>query len=479
MGIARTRERGLYNFYWSGAFKDISDYCKSCEKCQRTTHKDPKAPIQRIPAISTPFEKVSIDLVGPIHPPTERGHRFFLTLVDSATRWPEAVPLKRITTESVAEALFDMFSRLGIPRQILSDQGSQFMSQVMQELFRLLSIKQSKTSPYHAQANGMVERLNGTLKQLLKRVASDQPRQWDRFLPAVLFSYREVTQESTGFSPFELLYGRRPRGPSDILHDIITQNEKQPEDISTFEYITNLKERLSSACELARQASENASSQSRLSKNKGVTLKQFNVGDMVLLLLPSDNNKLLMTWKGPYEITKKTSKVDYVINIAGKEKLFHCNMLKKYFIRPNHLSSANHTLAGNPIAFASVAVVSENDNHPHTGSEQNTSHISTIEILTPPLTSNETIEDVRISQSLPMHHRCDAYDTLRSFHDVLSDLPGKTHRIEHDIVLTSNDPIRLKPYPIPFRSKEIVESEIKSMLDMGIIEPSTSPYSAT
>lgn len=85
-----------------------------------------------------------------------------------------------------------------------------------------MSIKYVHSSPYHAQCNGLCERFNGTLKQMLKRVAIERPKDWDRYLPAVLFGYREVPQESTGYSPFELLLGRKPRGPMMILHDIMT-----------------------------------------------------------------------------------------------------------------------------------------------------------------------------------------------------------------------------------------------------------------
>ena len=102
-----------------------------------------------MPKIGTPFKRVAIDLVGEIHPPSEKGHRYILTLVDYATRYPEAVPVKDITTQTVAEALVDMFSRLGIPEEILHDQGTQFLSECMSEVARLLSIRQLNTTPYH------------------------------------------------------------------------------------------------------------------------------------------------------------------------------------------------------------------------------------------------------------------------------------------------------------------------------------------
>ena len=94
------------------------------------------------------------------------------------------------------------------------------MSDVMKEVSRLLSIQNQVTTPYHPQANGLVERFNGTLKAMLKKLCVERPRDWDRYLESVLFAYREVKQESTGFSPFELLYGRTVRGPMTILQEL-------------------------------------------------------------------------------------------------------------------------------------------------------------------------------------------------------------------------------------------------------------------
>ena len=106
-----------------------------------------------------------------------------------------------------------MYSRLGIPEEVLSDQGTQFVSSCMQEVSRLLFISRLTTTPYHLIRNGLVEWFNGPLKKMLRRLCSEQPRQWHRFINPLLFAYTEAPQEATGFSPFELLYGRTVRGP--------------------------------------------------------------------------------------------------------------------------------------------------------------------------------------------------------------------------------------------------------------------------
>ena len=151
--------------------------------------------------------------MGPIAPASDKGHRIILTLMDYATRYPEAVPLNNIDTETVAEALLDMYSRVVVPEEVLSDLGTQFTSDCMKEVSGLLSIRRLTTFPYHPACNGLVEKFNGTLKRMLRRLCHEQLRQWHRFINPLLFAYREARQEATGFSPFELQYGRMVRAP--------------------------------------------------------------------------------------------------------------------------------------------------------------------------------------------------------------------------------------------------------------------------
>ena len=147
-----------------------------------------------------------------------------------------------------------MFTRVGVPREILSDQGSQFISEVTKEMCRLLSLKQLVTTPYHRMCNGLVEEYNGTLKTMIRRMASERPKDWDRYIRPLLFAYREVKQESMGFSPFEFLYGRTMR----ILRELLTNETVDPEVKSTYECVLDLKGRLNEACELAQMELQKA-----------------------------------------------------------------------------------------------------------------------------------------------------------------------------------------------------------------------------
>ena len=224
-GVRKTKVKVLEDFFWPGVQGDVTPYCRSCDVCQKTLPKGkvPKIPIGELPLIDTPFSRIAIDLIGPIHPPSESGNRFVLTMVDYATRYPEAKALKHIDSISVAESLVQMFCRVGVPREILSDMGKQFTSDIMSEVSRLLSVKQLTSTPYNPACNGLVERFNGTLKTMLKKLCVEKPKQWDRYIDPLLFAYREAPQDSLGFSPFELLYGRTVRGPLSILKELWTE----------------------------------------------------------------------------------------------------------------------------------------------------------------------------------------------------------------------------------------------------------------
>ena len=138
LGIRKTMDRVLTEFIWPGVCGDASRFCKSCDICQRTIQKGwvTKVPLGKLPLIDTPFKRVAVDIVGPIEPRSEIKTRYILTMIDYATRYPEAVALLGIETEHVAEALVEMFSRVGIPDEMYTDCGSQFTAEVMKEVSR-------------------------------------------------------------------------------------------------------------------------------------------------------------------------------------------------------------------------------------------------------------------------------------------------------------------------------------------------------
>ncbi|XP_042886053.1 uncharacterized protein LOC122262167 [Penaeus japonicus] len=278
----KTSEKIFHKFFWPGAGADIKRYCRSCTVCQKFSPKGRvrKVPLVSMPIISEPFSRVAIDLVGPLTP-SSRGHKYILTLIDCATRFPEAVPLRNIDSITVAESLINIFSRVGIPKEVLSDRGTQFKSDLMKEVNRLLSIKAIFTSPYHAACNGTVERFHAVLKSMLKKLCVDQPHEWDRLIPSVLFAYREIPNDTLKFSPFELVYGRKVRGPLSILYELWTHEDLDNETKNTYQYVLDLRERLE---ESAKLAASHADVNSKLYKSyfdRSTKSRSFNEGDEV------------------------------------------------------------------------------------------------------------------------------------------------------------------------------------------------------
>ena len=479
-GIRRTTDKILSEFYWPTLRKDVRDYCKSCDICQKTEPKGrvSKLPLGKMPLIDTPFSRVAINLIGPIHPPTDDGHRFILTVVDYATRYPEAVPLKRIDTERVAEALIEIYSRVGVPREILSDQGKQFTSDLMKEVSRILSIRQLTTTPYHPACNGLVERFNGTLKSMLRKLCEEQPKQWNRYIPALLFAYRDTIQDSTGYSPFQLLYGRQVRGPLTILKELWTKEIQDEEVKTTYQYVVDLRERLEDTCQLAQEAVQRNSKKYKLYADSKAKDRQFQKDDEVLLLLPSDNNKLLMQWRGPFTVLEKVNPYDYKIKIQGKIKTFHGNMLKKYYRRNNeNEGKIVETEEHNVETIACVSVIDETDDEV----ESETTQLDTnrnVCVRFPSYIAKESVNDVQISENLNLESKQQVKQLVGEFPDVFTDVPGTTDLVEHEIIVTSAQPVRSKQYPVPYSLKQDIKSELDNMLKLDIIEPTNSPYAS-
>jgi hypothetical protein len=486
LGIKKTTDKILSQFWWPGIMADVKRYCRSCDICQKTFPKGKvqKVPIGDMPLIENPFDRVAVDLIGPINPPSESGNRFILTIVDYATRYPEAVALKKIDSETVAEAMVDIFSRVGVPNEILSDMGKQFTSDLMKQVGTLLSIKQLTTTPYNPACNGLVERFNGTLKSMIKKVCSEQPRLWDRYISPLLFAYRETPQASLGFSPFELLFGRTVRGPLTILKELWTKEIPEGEVKTTYQYVVDLRNRIEETLDLARTELARNSQRYRKYGNVGRKKKSLKVGDKVLVLRPTSNNKLLMHLQGPFEISQKVSDFDYKVIVKGKEKVYHANLLKKYVTRESHEGPDNTGGKSDEVEkvgileVVSVAVIEEEEKEEEIDSVEDLTGEKQIDIELPRFQAKETVQDVHINPELTSEKRRQLQDLVREYSDVFTDVPGNTILIEHEIKLTSTTPVRSRPYPLPYATRESFKSEIEEMIRLDIIEPIESPYAS-
>ena len=389
-------------------------------------------------------------------------NRYILTMIDYAMRYPEAVALPSIETERVAEALDEMFSRVGIPDEMLTDCGSQFTAEVMKEVSRLLSLQQLTTTPYHPMCNGLVERFHATMKQMLRRMCAELPKDWDKYLPALLFAIREVPQESLGFSPFELLYGRSVRGPMAILRELWSGEVNDEQVLSTYQYVIELRERLEQTCQLARDNLKKVQFKQKTYYDKRARSRKFDVGDKVLLLLPTESNKLLLQWKGPYEVVKIVNRMDYKVDVDGVVRTYHANMLKQYV---EHKTVTSHCLLS---AEANETVYEETV----------TEEFGLDNCAFPTAKQPQSYNDVSVSDALTSEQRAEVEALIEQYPDVLTSVPGRTDLIQHDIKLSTSELIRSKGYPVPFKARDVMDSEIKEMLELGVIKKSVSPYSS-
>ncbi|XP_076043849.1 uncharacterized protein LOC143026944 [Oratosquilla oratoria] len=221
LGIRKTYLRLLNEFYWPGMKKDVAEFVKNCHPCQivgKPNETIPPYPLQPIKVPFEPFSKLIIDIVGPL-PKTKKGNQYILTTLCPTTRYPDAFPLKNISAKTVANTLANLFTTFGIPEEIQSDRGSNFTSVLFAEVLKLLGIKQTLSTAYHPQSQGALERFHQTMKSMIRKFCCEEDRDWDEGLQFLLFAIRETPSESLGVSPFELLFGRKVRGPLKVIKD--------------------------------------------------------------------------------------------------------------------------------------------------------------------------------------------------------------------------------------------------------------------
>ncbi|KAL0180385.1 hypothetical protein M9458_025827, partial [Cirrhinus mrigala] len=433
LGAANTTQRIRDRFHWPGMEAEVRGFCQACPTCQVTSPRTPPpSPLIPLPIIEVPFERIGMDIIGPL-PRSARGHEHILVIVDYATRYPEAVPLRKATAKSIAQELFLLASRVGLPSEILTDQGTPFMSRLMVDLCRLLRVKQLRTTVYHPQTDGLVERFNQTLKQMLRRVTAEDKRDWDLLLPYVLFGIREVPQASTGFTPFELLFGRQPRGLLDVAREAW---EQQPAPHRTvIEHVRQMRERIDRVMPLVQEHLSKAQQAQQRHCNWAAQPREFQPGDRVMVLVPSSACKFLAAWQGPYTVVEKIGPVMYRLRQPGRrqaEQLYHINLLKKWVGTRDQVAALSLT---EPVVV---------DVDPH----------------------------LAAAQKAELQH------LVSQFQDVFSSQPGQTNVVHHDIKTPTGVIVRQRPYRVPEARRQAIEEEIQQMLKLGVIEPSRSPWSS-
>ncbi|KAL2095520.1 hypothetical protein ACEWY4_007668 [Coilia grayii] len=312
-------------------YTDVRAYCATCPVCQKTgaVRRADRVPLHPLSMISTPFQRIAMDIVGPLEK-SSSGYRFILVICDYATRYPEAFPLRSITTPKVVSVLVQLFSRVGFSKEILTDQGTNFTSRLMHQVHQQLRIKALRTSPYHPQTDGLVERFDHTRKNMLRKFASDTGKDWDKWLPFLLFAYREVPQASTGFSPFELVYGWQVQGPLDLLKNTWEGPVEASSEVGIVQHVLRMRDRLDQYREEAAENLRQAQKAQKLWYDQYARHREYQPGQKVLLLLPTSANKLLAKWQGPCIITKTIGPVTFQVYHPDKGKttqVYHVNLM--------------------------------------------------------------------------------------------------------------------------------------------------------
>ena len=318
-------------YYIPGLRKLALQVLSNCEVCEKTkpTLRHNKAPMKTTVA-DRPMQRVAIDILGPL-PTTTKGNRFIIIIADYFTKWTEAYAVPNHQAATIAENVVEQFfSRFGIPEAIHSDQGRDFESRLFQELCSLLEMEKTRTTPWHPQSDGMIERFNRTIETLLRQTVNKNQKDWDDQLSYCCAAYRSSIHSTTEFTPNELMLGRNLPMPNHLIQPV-------PEKWNSLsEYNQNLAKKLQHAQEQTRVNNRRNVKHYQNQYNKKSWQRDLRVGNWVWL-----NNftrrtglspKLQVQWETePYEIIQFLSEVVVKIKKWNGRKLrvVHLNKVKK------------------------------------------------------------------------------------------------------------------------------------------------------
>lgn len=496
MGINATYKKLCTNFFIPGAMNQCRRLILSCLLCQQGANRSAgsKAPLQSLPIISEPFHTVYIDLVGKIEPSSADGHSYILTLIDNATHFATAVALKRTDSVTIAEALMKQFDLVGYPRYIYSDNGSNLSSEILKEIYKTFGIDMKNTPVYWPRAN-LVERQHAVIKMIMRKLVNEQPRQWHRYLDALMFAIR-TTPNASGYSPFELLFGRQARTHLTFLKELWSGRNDDPEVKTTYQYVLDLQNRIAETCEFAQNELSKVRDRNFKYFNRNAKLRKFKPNDKVWVLNTKTQGKFDFNWIGPAIVLERRGQVCYKIKFDnGHERLYHINMLKPFVSREKtqFVDQTNKSLNSDTdvvdseaelddigISAAVMGLVEDSDCDDDVCSDVNSIRLEEqagkIEIAN--VEQTETWKDVKVNPQLSKDEQRIIWDLVEEYSDIFSDVPTPTNLVTYDIKLKSDEPIRQKPYKIPVHLVNTVEKELEKMLKLGWIERSDSPYAS-
>lgn len=322
-GIRRMVSNIKKYYYWPSIERDVVEYVRKCSKCQKQKfHRNTKEPMTVTTTASSSFEKIYLDIVGPLDR-DDYGNVYILTLQCELTKFVEAYPIKNKSANEVAKALAENFIlRFGIPQCIATDRGSEFISKVMVELCNILGISKTLSTAYHHESIGSLENVHKTLGAYLRIQTNNNSSSWSSWIPYWCFSYNTTVHTVTKYTPYELVFGKTCRLPSNLINGTV-------EPLYNFDdYPLEFKYRLQRAQADAKKNLIDCKIARKELYDKNIYPVTYNEGDLILVRNET-GSKLDCVYEGPFVVIKDESPNVKIIR-KNKIDVIHKNRTKLY-----------------------------------------------------------------------------------------------------------------------------------------------------
>ena len=332
MGRRKTLHSLLHFCYWYKMVYDVRYWIQTCDICQRRKPLQPKAkaPLQ-IQTSGEPNERIAMDIIGPLIQ-TPSGNRYVLCITDYFSKYTQAIALPNQTAETVADRVTKHWLHVyGEPNEIHTDQGTNFESSLMKELCEVYQIEKTRTSPYHPQSDGQVERFNKTIMNLVFAL-NQETEKWDEILQLAVTAYNSTIHESTGFTPNLLWFGRELRFTIGRIVPDPTDNETQ----TYCDYIKKLKSKIQKAFDVTRSNLKRSAMYYKKYYDKNAYVYDYKPGMKVLLFdhtqVEKGTKKLGPKYVGPYFILDRVGTVNFRVQDLEKSnpRVVHHNRLRLF-----------------------------------------------------------------------------------------------------------------------------------------------------